>query len=111
MNTQNILLSTIESVPGHEVSTVLGLVKGNTVRARHIGSDITAGLKSLIGGEIKSYVKAMTDAREEALERMLNKAKDLGADAVIGMRFSTSQIMEGSAEILVYGTAVKIQKS
>ncbi|MEX0919282.1 MAG: YbjQ family protein [Parcubacteria group bacterium] len=108
MHKDNILISTTELVPNREVTEILGLVRGNTIRARHIGSDIGAGLKSLVGGEIKGYVKAMTDAREEAVLRMIKEAKDLGADAIISVRFTTSQVMAGAAEILVYGTAVKL---
>lgn len=106
---KNILITNTETVPGKEVVTILGVVKGNTIRARHIGSDIGAGLKSIIGGEIKGYVKAMTDAREEALARMLEEARALGADAVISVRFATSAVMAGAAEILVYGTAVTLK--
>ena len=105
----NIIISTTEFVPGREVVQVLGLAKGNTIQTRHIGSDIVAGLKSIIGGEIKGYVKAFTLAREEATNRMLQEARALGADAIIGMRFSTSQILDGGAEILAYGTAVKLR--
>lgn len=104
-----LLMSTTESVPGREVSAILGLVKGNTIHARHIGSDIGAQLKSIIGGEIKGYVKAFTSAREEATARMVAEAEALGADAIIGMRYSTSMVMPGGAEILAYGTAVKLR--
>ncbi len=104
-----MFITTTDTVPGREVIAILGLVRGNTIRSRHIGSDIVAGLKSLIGGEIKGYVKAMTDAREEALERIIIEAKELGADAIVSVRFSTSQVMTGAAEILVYGTAVKLR--
>lgn len=100
--------TTTEAVPGRQVVQILGVVKGNTIRTRHLGSDIAAGLKSLIGGEIKGYVKALTAAREEAGARMLAEAEALGADAVVCVRYSTSQIMDGAAEILVYGTAVKL---
>ncbi|OGG42020.1 hypothetical protein A2837_00890 [Candidatus Kaiserbacteria bacterium RIFCSPHIGHO2_01_FULL_46_22] len=103
-----MIVATTEKIAGREVTEILGLVRGNTIRARHIGSDIGASLKSLVGGEIKGYVVAMTDAREEALSRMLDEASLLGADAVIGMRFTTSQIMTGAAEVLAYGTAVKL---
>jgi uncharacterized protein YbjQ (UPF0145 family) len=106
---QNILTTTTESIPGKEIAEVLGLVRGNTIRARHLGSDIGASLKGLIGGEIKGYVKAMSSAREEAMQRMLEEAETLGADAVIVTRFATSQVMAGAAEILVYGTAVKLR--
>lgn len=106
---RQIILTTTENVQGREIAEVLGLVKGNTIRARHLGSDIGAGLKSLVGGEIKGYVKAMTESREEALVRMLADAEARGADAVVALRFTTSQIMAGAAEILVYGTAVKLR--
>jgi uncharacterized protein YbjQ (UPF0145 family) len=105
----NILITTTENIAGREVSQVLGLVKGSTIRTRHIGSDIMAGLKSLVGGEIRGYVVAFNDARSEATKRMLDEAKALGADAIICTRYSTSQIMAGGAEILAYGTAVKLQ--
>ncbi len=104
-----MLMTTTFDVPGREVSEVLGIVRGNTIRARHIGSDIGAGLKSLLGGEIKGYVKAMTEAREEAVERMVAEAESLGADAIVGVRLTGSQIMAGAAEILAYGTAVKLK--
>lgn len=104
----NILITTTEQVAGRQVTEVLGIVKGNTIQTRHIGSDIVAGLKSIIGGEIKGYVKAFSLAREEATNRMLEEAKALGADAVICTRYSTSQIIDGGAEILAYGTAVKL---
>ncbi len=106
---KNIIITTTESVVGREIVQTLGLVKGNTIQTRHIGSDIMAGLKSLIGGEIKGYVKAFTLAREQATERMLAEAKSLGADAIVCARYSTSQIMNGGAEILAYGTAVKLR--
>lgn len=103
----DILIVTTDEIPGKEITAVLGLVKGNTIQTRHIGSDILAGLKSIVGGEIKGYVKAFTFAREEATNRMLEEARGLGADAVVCLRYSTSQIMDGGAEILAYGTAVK----
>lgn len=106
---KDILITTTEVVAGREVLQVLGLVKGNTVRTRHIGSDIMAALRSLIGGEVKGYVIALNDAREEATARMLEEARILGADAVVCTRYSTSQIMTGGAEILAYGTAVKFR--
>jgi len=105
----NLIITTTDTVPNKETGVILGLVRGNTIRARHLGSDIGAGLKSLIGGEIKGYVKAMTDAREEALSRMLKEAEELGADAVVGVRLTTSTIMAGAAEILAYGTAIKFK--
>lgn len=106
---KNILITTTEQVAGREVAEVLGLVKGSTIRTRHVGSDIMAGLRSLIGGEIKGYVVALNDARTEATERMLSDAASLGADAIVCTRYSTSQVMTGGAEILAYGTAVKFR--
>jgi uncharacterized protein YbjQ (UPF0145 family) len=106
---KNILMTTTETVPGKEIVQILGLVKGSTVQTRHIGSHIVAGLTTLVGGEVKGYVKAITMAREEATERMLAEARSLNADAIVGMRYSTSQIMNGAAEILAYGVAVKFK--
>jgi len=101
-------MTTTESIPGREVTQILGVVRGNTIRAKHLGKDIMAGLRNLVGGEIKEYVQALTEAREQAIERMAAQANDLGADAVINIRFATSQIMTGAAELLAYGTAVKL---
>ncbi len=106
---EKIIITTTEAIAGREVAQVLGLVKGNTVQTRHIGSHILAGLMTVVGGEVKGYVKAITSAREEATGRMLDEARSLGADAIICMRYSTSQIMDGAAEILAYGTAVKLK--
>lgn len=105
---QKYIVST-ESIHGKEISETLGLVRGNTIRARHLGSDIGAGLKSLIGGEIRGYVKALRAAREEAESRMVAEAEALGADGIVSVRFATSQVMGNAAEILVYGTAVKLR--
>ena len=96
-------------VPGKEISEVLGLVKGNVIWAKHIGKDILAGFRQLVGGEIKEYTEMMSEAREIALRRMIQKAEELGADAVINVRFMTSMVMQGAAEILAYGTAVKLK--
>lgn len=85
------------------------MVRGNTIRAKHIGKDIMAGLRSIIGGEIKEYTQAMDDAREQAMERMTRQAEEMGAEAIVGVRFTTAQIMPGAAELLVYGTAVKLK--
>lgn len=103
-----MIIATTEEIGGKRIVETLGLVKGNTIRARHVGSDIGAGLKSLIGGEIKGYVKAMNDARDEAEKRMREEAEKMGADAIVGVRFTSATIMSGSAEILAYGTAVKL---
>lgn len=105
----NIIVTTVENVPGREIESILGIVKGNTIRARHIGSDIGAGLKGIVGGEIRGYVKAFNASRDEAYGRMLEEAEHLGADAVVAMRFTTSQVMGGAAEIMAYGTAVKLK--
>lgn len=104
-----MITTTTETVPGKEIVQILGLVRGNTIRSRHVGSDIVSSLKGLVGGEIKGYVKAMTDAREEAMNRMNKEAEALGADAVVGMRLTTSSVMAGAAEVLAYGTAVKLR--
>lgn len=104
----NILMTTTFEVPGREIAEILGIVRGNTIRSRHIGSDIVSSLKGIVGGEIKGYVKAMTDARNEATSRMVKESTDMGADAIVGVRFTTSSVMAGAAEILVYGTAVRL---
>ena len=104
-----IITTTTDSLPGKQVTQVLGIVKGSTIRARHIGRDIAAGFKNVIGGEIKSYTQMISKSREEAFNRMVNDAADQGADAVINVRFVTSMVMQGAAEILAYGTAVKLK--
>ena len=104
-----IITTTIDSVPGKKIAKVLGIVKGKTIRARHMGRDIAAGLKNIIGGEIKSYTKLTVQARDEAFNRMVNQAVDLKADAIINVRFATSVVMAGAAEMLAYGTAVKLK--
>ena len=102
-----MIITTSDQIFGQEIKKTLGLVKGNTIRAKHIGKDILAGLRNIVGGEIKEYTEALNEAREEALRRMVKNAEEIGADAIIGVRFTTSAIMAGSAELLVYGTAVK----
>ena len=104
-----MIITTIDNVPGRDIENVLGVARGNTVRARNIGRDLIAGLKNVIGGEISEYTQLIADAREEALYRMTKDAEKLGADAVINLRFTTSMIMQGSAEILAYGTVVKLK--
>lgn len=104
-----ILISTSDNIAGREISQHLGLVRGSTVRARNLGRDIFAGLKNIIGGEISEYTKLLADSREQALSRMLEDAAGLGADAVVSLRFTTSSVMQGAAEILAYGTAVKLK--
>jgi uncharacterized protein YbjQ (UPF0145 family) len=103
-----MMLVTSNSIPGKKILQTLGMVEGNTVRARHIGKDILAGLKTLVGGEIEGYTKLLAESREQALDRMKAEAEALGANAIIDVRFSTSYIMGGAAEILAYGTAVVI---
>ena len=98
-----------DKIEGKKIIETLGLVKGNTIRARWFGRDIAAGLKTIIGGEIKSYTDMMTKARDQAVERMVDEAKKLKADAVINIRFTASEVMQGASEILVYGTAVKLR--
>jgi uncharacterized protein YbjQ (UPF0145 family) len=97
-----------ESVPGHRVTEALGVVRGSTIRSKHIGKDIMAGLRSLVGGEVKEYTEMLVEARNESMNRMVAQAEQLGADAVINLRFMTSAVMSGAAELLAYGTAVKI---
>ncbi len=106
-----MIVTTTDFVPGYEVEKVLGVVFGNTVRAKHIGKDILAGLKNIIGGEIEEYTEMLRDARLEAVNRMINEAKKLGADAILNVRFATSQTTAGAAELLAYGTAVKLRKT
>lgn len=104
-----MIISTIESVPGREIAETLGLVRGNVIRAKHIGTDIIASLRNLVGGEVSEYTKLMAEAREQALDRMIAEGRKLHADAIIGVRFATSMIMPGAAELLVYGTAVRLK--
>jgi len=101
-----MIITTGEEIPGKKTIKILGIVKGNTVRARHLGKDIVALLKNVVGGEIEEYTKLIAESREQALNRMISQAQELGANAIIGVRFSTSFIMQNTAEILVYGTAV-----
>ncbi len=104
----NIIITTGIDIPERKITKILGIAKGNTVRSRNVGRDIGAGFKSLVGGEVKTYTDMTTSARDEAYNRMVNEAIDLGADAIIGVRFMTSMIMQGASEMLAYGTAVKI---
>ena len=104
-----MLLTTTYNIEGKRVAKTLGLVKGNTIRARWIGRDIAATLKNLVGGEIKSYTKMISDAREEAIKRMVEQAEKMGANAIVGVRFTTSAVMGGASEILAYGTAVIVE--
>lgn len=102
-----MIISTTDNIPGKEIVQVLGVARGSTVRARNVGRDIFAGFKNLVGGEISEYTKLQADSREQAMQRMIDDAKRMGADAIVCMRLNTSVITQGAAEILAYGTAVK----
>jgi uncharacterized protein YbjQ (UPF0145 family) len=106
-----IALSNIEHFPGYTITKHLGLVQGSTVRAKHIGRDIMAGLKNVVGGELKGYTDLLNESRQEAVDRMIEQASAIGANAVINVRFSTANIAKGAAEILAYGTAVFIERT
>ena len=103
-----MIITTTENVPNKNITEILGIARGSTVRARNIGSDIFAGLKNLVGGELSEYTKLQADSREQAMQRMEEDAQSLGADAVVNVRITTSVITQGAAEILAYGTAVKL---
>jgi uncharacterized protein YbjQ (UPF0145 family) len=102
-----MMLTTTETIPGY-AKEIIGVVFGNTVRAKHLGKDVMSGLKSLVGGELQEYTEMLSDARTEAMNRMVNAARELGADGVVNIRFTTSQTMAGAAELLAYGTAVRL---
>jgi len=104
-----MIIATTESLAGHRIVRVLGLVRGNTIRARHIGRDILAFLKNIVGGEITDYTKLIAESREQALDRMTAEATALGANAILAMRFTTSELTQGAAELLAYGTAVVVE--
>jgi uncharacterized protein YbjQ (UPF0145 family) len=104
-----MIISTTDYIPNKEITEVLGIARGSTVRARNIGRDIFAGLKNIVGGEIDEYTKLQAQAREQAMQRMVTDAQRLGADAVINVRLTTAMVMQGAAEILAYGTAVKLK--
>lgn len=104
-----MIVTTTEYVPHREISEVVGIARGSTVRARNVGRDITAIFKAIVGGEVAEYTKLQADSREQALQRMIEDAGMLGADAVIGVRITTSMVMNGAAEIAAYGTAVKLR--
>ena len=105
-----MLIATTETIAGHDITQTLGLVRGNTIRARHVGRDITAALRNLVGGEVTEYTKMVAESREQALDRMVAEAESLGSDAVVAVRFTTSVITSGAAELLAVGTAVKLQR-
>ncbi|ENP8450949.1 heavy metal-binding domain-containing protein [Vibrio parahaemolyticus] len=103
-----MIYTTTDTIPGKEIAEVRGVVTGNVVQSKHIGRDLMAGLKSIVGGEIRGYTEMMTEAREIAIQRMVEQANQKGADAIVGIRFTTSSIVDGSSEILAFGTAVKL---
>lgn len=107
----SIKLSNLEHLPNHIITERLDVVYGSTVRAKHVGKDIFAGLKNIVGGELTAYTELLEESRQEAIDRMIVKAEALGADAIVGIRFSTSNIAQGASELFVYGTAVKVEKS
>lgn len=102
-----VQLSNLEHLPGYQITERLDVVYGSTVRSKHVGKDLFAGLKNIVGGELKAYTELLEESRQEAIDRMVVKAEALGADAVVGLRFSTSSIAQGASELFVYGTAVK----
>jgi uncharacterized protein YbjQ (UPF0145 family) len=105
----SMLVTTTHDIAGKRIVKTIGLVRGNTIRARHLGRDFMAGLKNMIGGEISEYTKMIAECREEALDRMIAQAQENGANAVVGVRFATSEMMEHAAELLAYGTAVVVE--
>ncbi len=104
-----MIISTADTIPGKRIVRVLGLARGNTIRARHIGKDIVATFKNLVGGEVEEYTKMLAESREQAIDRMTERAAELGANAVVAMRLGTSSVMQGAAEIVAYGTAVLVE--
>jgi uncharacterized protein YbjQ (UPF0145 family) len=106
-----MIIVNTKTVPGYEISELCGLVQGNTIRAKHVGRDIAASLKNIVGGELKGYTELLTEARREAVERMMAQAQQLRADAIVNVRFSTSSITQGAAELYAYGTAVKLRRA
>jgi uncharacterized protein YbjQ (UPF0145 family) len=107
---ENIIVTTGNDIPNKEIDQILGVVKGSTVRARNLGRDIGAGLRNIVGGEVKTYTEMTKQSRDEAYNRMVNEAIEMEADAIIGVRFTTSMVMTGAAEMLAYGTAVKLKR-
>ncbi len=105
----DMIVTNIETVPGRKIKAHLGLVQGNTVRAKHVGRDIMAGLKNIVGGELKGYTELLSDAREQATSRMIEEGRAMGANAIVNVRFSTSSISAGASELYVYGTAVIVE--
>lgn len=106
-----MILTNIDYLPGYEITESLGLVKGSTIRAKHVGKDILAAFRQIVGGELKEYSKMLDESRQISTGKMVSEAENLGAHAIINIRFATSNVMQGAAEILVYGTAVKVKKN
>jgi uncharacterized protein YbjQ (UPF0145 family) len=106
---KTMILTTTHTIPGREIAEMIALVRGSTVRARNVGRDIVAGLKNIVGGEIEEYTQLQADAREQAIQRMMDDARKLNADAIVGINISTAMVTRGAAEILAYGTAVKLK--
>jgi uncharacterized protein YbjQ (UPF0145 family) len=104
-----MILSTADTIEGRKIVKVLGIVRGNSIRARHLGHDIAASLKNLVGGEIHDYTKLMAESREQAIDRMIEAAQSMGANGIVAVRLTTSSVMQGAAELLAYGTAVIIE--
>ena len=104
-----MIIATTAQIPGKRVTAVKGLVQGNTIRSRHVGRDIMAAFRNIVGGEIAEYTRLMTESRKQATDRMVAEAEGLGANAVIGVRFATSMVMSGASELLAYGTAVNVE--
>ena len=108
-NTFSVIISNTENIPGRRIVEFYGVVTGNTVRAKHVGRDIMASLKNIVGGELKGYTELLNDSRTEATERMVEQAQSMGANAVVNVRFATSSIAQGAAELFAYGTAVRVE--
>ena len=108
-NTFSVIISNTENIPGRRIVEFYGIVTGNTVRAKHVGRDIMASLKNIVGGELKGYTELLNDSRTEATERMVEQAQSMGANAVVNIRFATSSIAQGAAELFAYGTAVRVE--
>ena len=104
-----MLITNVETIPGKKIVKLFGLVSGSTVRAKHVGRDIMAGVKNIFGGELKGYTELLRESRDESIKRMIAQATDLGANAIVNVRFSTSSVAAGAAELYVYGTAVTVQ--
>ena len=109
MNSYGMMLTTLEGVPGRTIVQHYGLVQGSTIRAKHIGRDIAAGFKNIVGGELKGYTELLQEARQEAVQRMTQQASQMGANAIVNVRFATSSVAQGAAELFAYGTAVRVE--